>query len=263
VQDLLPRAALFGWRIEREVLAAQARLALADGDLALVQRWATERAQSDEQAPLLEQERDALIVARLLIAQGGAAAALRALERWQALAQTQRRLGSQVEIMAVVALAQAAFGDHSQAGQSLAQALALARPEGVRRLFLDAGKPMAALLRATLPSLADQPLAAFAHGLLSESDARGAPDARGCDGRQATAPVAQPAAPNQTLEEPLSPQEQRVLRLLAAGLSNPEIAAELVVSVNTIKTQVQSIYRKLNVSSRREVRAAARRLNLG
>ena len=64
------------------------------------------------------------------------------------------------------------------------------------------------------------------------------------------------------LIEPLSPQEQRVLRLLAAGRSNPEIAQELVVSVNTVKTQLQSIYRKLNVKSRWEAGEAARRLKL-
>src|SRR5262249_32468603 len=60
----------------------------------------------------------------------------------------------------------------------------------------------------------------------------------------------------------LSPQEQRVLLLLAAGLSNPEIAEQLVVSVNTIKTQVKSIYRKLNVTNRDEASAAAHRLKL-
>ena len=49
-----------------------------------------------------------------------------------------------------------------------------------------------------------------------------------------------------------------VLRLLGAGLSNPEIADELVVSVNTVKTHVQSIYRKLGVNSRREARALTR-----
>ena len=51
------------------------------------------------------------------------------------------------------------------------------------------------------------------------------------------------------LIEPLSPQERRVLRLLTVGLSKAEIAKELFVSINTIKTQVQSIYRKLNVHS--------------
>jgi LuxR family transcriptional regulator, maltose regulon positive regulatory protein len=57
---------------------------------------------------------------------------------------------------------------------------------------------------------------------------------------------------------PLSPQEQRVLRLLVAGYSNPEIAQALVVSINTVKTQVHSIYQKLNVKSRQEARAVVR-----
>jgi LuxR family maltose regulon positive regulatory protein len=61
--------------------------------------------------------------------------------------------------------------------------------------------------------------------------------------------------------EPLSRQEQRVLRLLVAELSYPEIARELVVSVNTVKTQVSSIYRKLNVHSRREARAMVQNLH--
>ena len=64
------------------------------------------------------------------------------------------------------------------------------------------------------------------------------------------------------LLEPLSQRERKVLRLLAAGLSNPEIANELVVSLNTVKTQVSSIYHKLNVTSRKEAIAAARAFNL-
>jgi LuxR family maltose regulon positive regulatory protein len=62
--------------------------------------------------------------------------------------------------------------------------------------------------------------------------------------------------------EPLSPQELRVLRLLGAGLSNGEIAQELVVSTNTIKTQVKSIFRKLGVNSRQEAGEVARELRL-
>lgn len=60
--------------------------------------------------------------------------------------------------------------------------------------------------------------------------------------------------------EPLSRQEQRVLRLLVAELSYPEIARELIVSINTVKTHVSSIYRKLNVHSRREARAVVHSL---
>lgn len=64
------------------------------------------------------------------------------------------------------------------------------------------------------------------------------------------------------LIEPLSSQERRVLRLLAADLSYPEIANELVVSLNTIKTHVKNIYGKLDVHSREEAAQLARQLHL-
>ena len=62
--------------------------------------------------------------------------------------------------------------------------------------------------------------------------------------------------------EPVSRRERTVLRLLAAGRSNPEIAAELVVSLSTVKTQVSSLYRKLNVHTRQAAIATARSWNL-
>ena len=98
---------------------------------------------------------------------------------------------------------------------------------------------MAALLQVALPHIPKRPLAVYAAALLRSSQ----PERR--------SPVPSP------LVEPLSAQEGRVLHLLVAGLSNPEIARELVVSVNTIKTQVKSIYRKLDVNDRNEARVAA------
>jgi LuxR family maltose regulon positive regulatory protein len=62
--------------------------------------------------------------------------------------------------------------------------------------------------------------------------------------------------------EPLSSRERKVLRGLSAGLSNAEIAAELVVSINTIRTQARSIYHKLNVKNRHEAVALARQWRL-
>jgi LuxR family maltose regulon positive regulatory protein len=64
------------------------------------------------------------------------------------------------------------------------------------------------------------------------------------------------------LPVPLSGRERIILRLMAAGRSTPEMAAELVVSLNTIKSQVSSLYRKLNAHSRQEALAEASRLHL-
>jgi LuxR family maltose regulon positive regulatory protein len=62
--------------------------------------------------------------------------------------------------------------------------------------------------------------------------------------------------------EALTPQEQRVLRLLAAGRSNQEIAQALTVSLNTVKTHVKNLYSKLHVTSRMQASALARDLQL-
>jgi LuxR family maltose regulon positive regulatory protein len=140
----------------------------------------------------------------------------------------------------------------------LSESLTLAQQREFQRLFLDEGETMAALLTALYPDVRDQPLGLSVRKLLL--DFAGEPRAPVYEGRQVGLPLSVGDVPH--VIEPLSAQEERVLRLVAAGLSNPEIAAELVVSVNTVKTQVQSIYRKLDVHSRGEAGAVARRLGL-
>jgi len=61
---------------------------------------------------------------------------------------------------------------------------------------------------------------------------------------------------------PLTKRERAVLRLLPTRLSNREIGRELYVSVNTVRSQVRAIYRKLEVTSRAEAVAHARHLRL-
>lgn len=234
----------------REVLACQAQLQLAIGNLAAVQRWSTTCAQPGEDIPLVQQEREDLLVARLLIAQRKAGAALRLLERWQVEAHVQGRMRSELEIRVLTALAHFAHNNLPQARQALKEALALALVEGYQRLFLDEGEVLATLLRAVLSDVREEPLGTYMRTLLLAF------------AQQRSGQVAVAAAVPGLLIEPLSTQEQRVLRLLAAGLSNPEIAQEMIVSINTIKTQVQSIYRKLNVNSRKEARDTARQLKL-
>jgi len=234
----------------REAEANLAWLALATGDLATAQRWAATRPQPDD-ISRIQQEQEALVMARLLLAQGEADAALLLLDRWQAEAQGQRRTRSELEMRVLAALAHDAKQNRTQAKQILIETLTQAQAEGYQRLFLDEGERVAALLQAILPEAKETPLAAYIRTLLLAFRNFGLDEQ-----------IQNPKSKIQNLVEPLSPQEERVLRLLAAGLSNPEIARELVVSLNTIKTQVQSIYRKLDVHSREEASDVARELNL-
>lgn len=69
-------------------------------------------------------------------------------------------------------------------------------------------------------------------------------------------------AANRTLPEPLSARELEILELINAGLSNKEIADRLVVAVATIKKHINSLYSKLNVTSRTRALVRARELGL-
>ena len=228
--------------IRREIASWQAWLALAAGDLDAAERFCAALAGSPAPAARLQQEHEAIVAARLRLAQGNAAGALAALEPWRAEAVRHGRTRSEIAILLVQALSAAALPDPARAAQALGRALALAQPRELRRTLLDTGAPLAELLRAQLPGL-KRASAAYAASLLAALEAGGT-SARG--------PVL----------EPLSPQEQRVTRLLIAGRSNAEIASELVVSPNTVKTHVKNIYRKLGVATRDELRAAVRELNL-
>ena len=125
----------------------------------------------------------------------------------------------------------------------LERALTLAEPEGYVRIFVDEGPPMAALLRAA----AKQGIARdYVRRLLA---------AVGRD-RATTAPV------EQALIEPLSERELDVLRLLGTDLDGPDIARELVVSLNTVRTHTKNIYAKLGVNNRRAAVRRAAELDL-
>jgi LuxR family maltose regulon positive regulatory protein len=124
----------------------------------------------------------------------------------------------------------------------LEQALILAEPEGYIRLFADEGVPMAELLRSAINQgiMSD-----YAHRLLASID--------GSSPQTAEA---------QTLIDPLSERELDVLRLLNTDLTGPEIARELVISLNTFRTHSKNIYSKLGVNSRRATIRRATDLNL-
>ncbi len=235
------------WR--RLVEDEQALFSIRGNDARAVQGWLAQMAAENlDHLFAVENERRTLILARLRLLEGKPAPALEALEGRIDDAQKHGRVRSRVEALILKALAHYASRDMDQAAESITQALKTGEEKGFRRLFLDEGEKMAALLQSVLPRLSNRALKLYAATLLHSFPA----------GETAVSGTAEAGV----LIEPLSHQELRVLRLLDSGLSNMEIASELVVSRNTIKTQVQSIYRKLNVNSRAEVRQVAHELKL-
>jgi LuxR family maltose regulon positive regulatory protein len=239
-------------RYSREVELWLAHFALASGDLVTAQRWfAGQQTIAQDEAPLdIVREQEQLLAARLLIMQGEEGQvhqALNILARWRAEAQSQARLRSEVEILLLMTRAYERLKRRQEAKEVLKEALTLAQAAGYQRLFLDEGAEMVALLKGMVSEVRAPLQVAYLRTLL-----RGFPTLQ---------PSPTPASGDNVLE-PLSPGERRVLGLLVAGRTNPEIARELVVSPNTVKTQVKSIYRKLDVGSRHEASEVVRRLGL-
>jgi LuxR family maltose regulon positive regulatory protein len=146
-------------------------------------------------------------------------------------------------LLVLQALAYQAQRNDDQALSSLEEALVLAEPEGYIRTFVDEGDPMKELLRQAASSgIATD----YVGKLLAEFEPIKT------DKQQI----------DQPLIEPLSERELEVLRLLATELSGPEIARELMVSLNTMRTHTKNIYSKLNVNSRFAAINKARELNL-
>jgi ATP/maltotriose-dependent transcriptional regulator MalT len=247
--------------------AMRARLALAAGDLATAGRWETSAILTLADDPGYPLEEVQLILVRLQIARARAETSaqdtramteqtLGSLGRLQSVAEAGERIGSVIEILLLRALALAAREEIAPALEALGRALALGEQGGYRRIFLDEGAPLAALLRrllaqrpTTLPTAVGDYAALLLEGAAT-SRATAAP------------PPVTSTASVRGLAEPLSERELAVLRLMAAGQANPEIASQLFVATSTVKWYVNSLFGKLAVTSRTQAVARARALGL-
>jgi LuxR family maltose regulon positive regulatory protein len=227
----------------RPVAASVSRVWVAQGRVGEALGWAREQGLSVSDEPSYLREFEHLTLARVLLARSTSDRADRSmleamglLERLLHAAEEGKRTGSVIEILVLQALAHQMQGDLSAALTPLERALTLAEPEGYVRIFVDEGPPMEVLLER-----------AAKHGIAPNS-IRQLLTATG------RAPDRTPVT--QVLIDPLSERELEVLRLLGTGLNGPEIARELIVSLNTIRTHTKNIYSKLGVNDRR---AAVRR----
>jgi LuxR family transcriptional regulator, maltose regulon positive regulatory protein len=245
------------------VPAQCAQLLLAQGDLAAAVRWTEQRRLSADDEPSYTREREYLVLARVLLAQDQPDQALPLLERLHAAAAAQGRIGSLIEVQALRALALAATRQEAAALTVLAEALTLAWPEGYIRVFADEGGAMVALLgqlvaaqrrdRSTGGPVPLEYLGRLVRAFEPDA-AHEAPPRSPAVGQRATALPC--------LFEPLSERELEVLRLLAAGKRNREIAQELWVGLDTVKKHVTHILDKLGATNRTEATTRARELGL-
>jgi len=237
----------------RPIGAMKARVQIAAGDLSSVAGWADDRGVSvgDDADYLREYEH--LTLARLLLAQhraeqhsdqaGSASpvtAVLGLLDRLHTAATDAGREGSVLEIRVLQALAHQAHGDLTAALAALSRALIEApEPDSYVRLYLDEGAPMLALLRHG--ASATDPFAGAASGEVVRARAR-----RLLERAQRVEGAELP----QALVGSLSRRELEVLRLLDSELTGPEIARELFVTLNTLRTHTKRIFTKLDAKTR-------------
>jgi LuxR family maltose regulon positive regulatory protein len=188
------------------------------------------------------------LTARLLCAEGRYDEALAELAEAIHRARASNSTGTLVRLLALQAVALDAMGKRESALSVLRETVKLGAPGGNIRRWLDAGPSIAPLLR-DLRADRDTPQAfhPYLDSLLNACQAAFGESTRPQPGE---------------LLDPLTPRELEILRLICQGYSNPEIASELVVTVNTIKKHTSNIYGKLGVRSRTQAIARAHELDL-
>jgi LuxR family maltose regulon positive regulatory protein len=226
-----------------EIVATQVIVLLAQGAVA----------QADA---LAEAHNLPLSQARVALVEGNPALALAFIERARTALAAQQQATQLLSATVLQIVAFDAAGQRAQALQLLGETLVLTAPGGFIRLWLDEGAPIAELLRTyqangavhgNIVGYLDRVLAAFAEA---------GPAATQLGAPAVATPTVHP------LPESLSDRELEVLRLIAAGHKNQEIADALFVSLNTVRYHTKNLYGKLGVNKRTQAVAKAQELGL-
>ncbi len=230
------------------------RLSALQGDLVPLLDWAQACGLDPTEEPDARSEDEYQQLAQALLARNEPDLALPLLRGLLKRAEQTQRSGYKILFLLSIARAYELREEDGPALEALTEALVLAEPQGYIRTFIDEGTQIAALLRK-----------------LRRSYQQGRPAAPSCSpgyldrllrafGRHLTGQSHRIIAGSPT--EQLSQRELEVLRLLAAGHSNAEVATTLVIGLNTVKTHLKHIYGKLGARNRTHAIAYARDLQL-
>lgn len=242
-------------RVTQFVSACQARVWLAQGEIAKALAWAEEFRQLGEVEYLREFEE--ITLARISLANDQPSEAVDGLKRMLAAAEAAGRMSAVVEILVLLAKGLEMLGRTEKAVTALTRALKLAETEGHVRCFIEGGSQIARLLKQVAQ---DDRQLAYAAEILRHLQESGIEDLAEAAGRRQGADQARTG--ESVMAEPLTERELQVLGYLAQGFTNPEIARKLFLSNNTIRTHTYNIYSKLAVHSRVQAVSKGRELGL-
>ena len=233
------------------------RILLAQGDVRAARRWVAAWGVSLDEEPVLWRAPEYLALARVTVADGRPEAALPLLRGLQAIAAAGGCRGLEAEICLILALGYLAVHDAAAARAYVHAALRVTMPEEFVRLFADEGQPIITLLGQINGELrrgqyADAPYHGYVPHLLAMLTKKPA----------TPAPEPSPALTAPLLVEPLTERQLEILKLIAGGYSNEEIAGELFLGVSTVKWHLLNIFSKLQVKNRTQAVAHARQLSV-
>lgn len=240
-----------------QAAALEARLRLRQNHTEEAIRWAESAALDiNETEWPYSREIEYMTLARVLINQGNVEGVDAMLDRRLQLAEADKRTGDMIEILIQKACCAYALSNDLQAFKSIERALILAIPEGFVRSFIDEGEKIQRLLLDYQSSLSKK-----------ISDASGSESLRllAYTDKLLAAFSSTPGVEESKhvlLLEPLSERELDILRLIATGRTNKEIAEMLVIAVSTVKSHINNLYGKLGTQRRTQAISVARELGL-
>ena len=223
------------------IAAFSVLLAIWQGDPAATERWRQRVLEYADALPSFL----CYVVPRVVIASGDKAAAL---EQLRALYDKASGAGHQYTATRIRVYQALAAPTPDEGMAFLSEALEMGQPEGFIRTFVDEGRLVKPLLRKALAQGITPEYTAKLLNIIEAEDRM----------RQARSGADSSPVPSGILSD----RELEILRLVAAGLSNGQIADRLVISFNTAKTHIHNISKKLNAKTRTQAIARARELNL-
>ncbi|TXK81444.1 LuxR C-terminal-related transcriptional regulator [Paenibacillus sp. N3.4] len=228
-----PDNELFMLRIEAE----QASLSLQQESVEYAVDWLQRCGLAHTDEVSLYHVPEHLVLARVLAACGQMEEALYLLDRLNHLLGKEDRLRDRIKVLILQSVTLQRLGQTEAALVQLETALQLAEPEGYIRSFVDEGAEMGELLSVYLKNQ-------------REIHLRNMPSVSLTYVEQLLQALLVTSKEDVSIEAILTGQEKRVLRLIASGLSNKEMALQLNITGETVKSHIKNVYRKLRVNNR-------------